>query len=271
MTTSRVFVQPLITKYLLSMRDFTLNTYRQLLSAFIDSGYKIDCFNNYLLDNSEGDKIVILRHDIDRNPNNALNMAKLENNIDINASYYFRILKESYSEEIIKEIAAMGHEIGYHYEDLSLCRGDYELAIKNFELNLRKLRKFYPVKTICMHGSPLSKWDNRLIWQKYNYRDFGIIGEPYFDIDFNEVLYLTDTGRRWNASSENIRDKVESKFDLRCKSTFDIIEKFKKNKLPNINMINIHPQRWTDSLGPWINELIWQNTKNVIKEFILAR
>jgi len=32
--------------------------------------------------------------------------------------------------------------------------------------------------------------------------------EPYFDVDFKEVLYLTDTGRRWDGDAFNIRDKV---------------------------------------------------------------
>ncbi len=36
------------------------------------------------------------------------------------------------------------------------------------------------------------------MWKRYSYRDFGIIAEPYFDVDFGEVLYLTDTGRRWD-------------------------------------------------------------------------
>ena len=252
------------------MRDFTLIIYRKLLDSFIDSGYKIDCFSNYLLGNSEGDKIVILRHDVDRRPNNALKMAKLENDFDINTSYYFRVVKESYSEEIIKEIAAMGHEIGYHYEDLSLCHGNYELAIKNFGINLVKLRRFYPVKTLCMHGSPLSKWDNRLIWQKYNYRDFGIIGDPYFDIDFNRVLYLTDTGRRWNGHSYSIRDKVESKYQYNLKSTKEIIAVLANKKLPGHIMINVHSQRWDDNMFLWIKELICQNFKNIGK-FLLQK
>jgi len=81
-------------------------------------------------------------------------------------------------------------------------------AIRDFEWNLEKLRKFYPVKTICMHGSPLSKYDNRKLWEKYDYRDYGIIDEPYFDIDFNVVFYLTDTGRRWDGDSVSVRDKV---------------------------------------------------------------
>ena len=65
------------------------------------------------------------------------------------------------------------------------------------------------VKTICMHGSPLSKWDNRDLWKKYDYRDFGIIAEPYFDVDFDEVFYLTDTGRRWDGDKVSVRDKVK--------------------------------------------------------------
>ena len=69
-------------------------------------------------------------------------------------------------------------------------------AIKSFEINLEKLRKLYPVKTICMHGSPLSKFDNRKIWDKFDYRDYGIIAEPYFDVDFDKVFYMTDKGRK---------------------------------------------------------------------------
>ena len=96
------------------MRDFTLIIYRKLLKSFIDAAYKIECFSNYMLGNSEGAKIVILRHDVDREPANALNMAKLEKSLGIKASYYFRMVKESYDDEIIKQIDEMGHEIGYH-------------------------------------------------------------------------------------------------------------------------------------------------------------
>jgi hypothetical protein len=135
-------------------------------------------------------------------------MANLENRRGIKASYYFRAVDKVYDESIIEKIVSLGHEVSYHYEDLSLCKGNYELAINNFELNLKKLRQFYPVKTICAHGSPLSKYDNKKIWEKYDYRDYGIIADPSFDIDFDEVFYITDTGRSWNNSNVSVRDKV---------------------------------------------------------------
>ena len=117
--------------------------------------------------------------------------------------------------------------------------------------------------TIYMQGSPRSKYDNKIIWSKYNYKDLGIVGEPYFDIDFNEFAYFTDTGRRWNGHKFSIRDKVKSKYNFDFKTTQDIIDNI--DKLPSKLMFTIHPERWTNQLIPWTKNLIIQNIKNVVK------
>ena len=156
-----------------------------------------------------------------------------------------------------------------------------DMGIESFKKNLDRLRRIVPVETICMHGSPLSRWDNRLLWKYYDYRDFGIEGEPYFDIDFDKVLYLTDTGRRWDGEAVSIRDKAQGaehraqstehraqSTGRRFHSTFDIIAATEENKLPDQIMLTIHPQRWNDRTIPWIKELVWQNTKNVGKRII---
>ena len=222
------------------------------------------------------------------------------------------MVPESFDEEVIKQIYDLGHEIGYHYEDVSVTaqrrkgtvaqwqKGivDEELlakiAIKNFKENLEKFRKILPVETICMHGSPLSRWDNRLLWKYYDYRDFGIVGEPYFDIDFEKVLYLTDTGRLWDGGAVAIRDKVTGKEEMmrrggneekgrfkvpealrtpslsgRLHSTFEIIAAAKGTSLPDQIMLTVHPQRWDDRLMPWIRELVWQNFKNIVKRVVV--
>jgi hypothetical protein len=214
---------------------------------------------------------VILRHDIDRSPENALKIAYLERELMISSSYYFRTVKQSYDEEVIKRIAEMGHEVGYHYEDLTVAAGDVDRAIRSFEMNLTELRKLCPVETVCMHGSPLSRWDNLMLWKKYDYRDFGIIGEPYLDVDFSQVMYLTDTGRCWNGTDVSVRDKVESKHECTMRTTFDVIEQLNHNVLPDHLMITVHPQRWATESLPWIRELVWQNTKNVMKRYFLVK
>ena len=184
------------------MYHFTLDIYKILLDRFSKKGDIFKSFENFVLHPEPCKKRIVLRHDVDRIPYNALKMAEIEHNFGIQSTYYFRIVKESYNPEIIRKIIKLGHEVGYHYEDMDLAKGNIDRAYQMFEKNLSHFREFYPVKTICMHGSPYSKWDNRKIWKKYNYKDSNIIAEPYFDVDYDKVLYITDTGRRWNNNSQ---------------------------------------------------------------------
>ena len=302
--------------------DFTLRRYVKLMEGLVKGGYQIFRFDNYLgekgLITSQNGKGLILRHDVDRLPGNALEMARLEHAMGVYGSYYFRIVLESFDPEIMREIAKMGHEVGYHYEDVDLAArilkkqkrkmerspgassanairfGEYiekdgtqeldtpnyelfSLALELFEKHLEQFRKIVPVTTICMHGSPRSKYDNRSLWEYYDYRDYGIIGEPYFDVDFTKVLYLTDTGRRWDGKKYSVRDKEkkrkEGKSFLSEKyhfhSTDDIIRAAEAGGLPDQLMITVHPQRWTDQPVLWVKEWVWQNVKNQIKRFLI--
>ncbi len=184
------------------------------------------------------------------------------------ASYYIRMVLESLQVDKLLEIKALGHEIGYHYEDMDPARGDAGKAIASFEENLAKLRKLAPIETICMHGSPLSKYDNKELWKHYDYRDYGIIGEPYFDLDYAEIFYITDTGRKWNNKDASLRDKVDSGFDIEVMDTRHFIELLLAGAMPAKIMINTHPQRWDDRIMPWVVELVGQNLKNEIKRRI---
>lgn len=239
--------------------DFTLVKYKELLNAL------------------QGYGEVMLRHDVDLKPQNSLATARSEKELGWKASYYFRAVPESWDESIILEIASLGHEIGYHYESLTTCNGDVEAAYKDFCHNLDKLRKLVPVSSICMHGSPKSKWDSRDLWKHYDYHSLGIIFEPYFDTDFSKTFYLTDTGRRWDGFKVSVRDKIPVyqdewvKKDWVYHTTDDIIDAIRENRLPKRLMITTHPQRWTDQSFSWTKELITQKAKNVVKRLLIAR
>ena len=250
--------------------DFSLRKLTRLYSTILSSNYEIITFSDYLQKNYK-DKAVILRHDVDRQVKNALKIARLEQELGIRASYYFRYRKRVFKPGIIKEISSLGHEIGYHYEVLAKTRGRLEKAIELFKKELEQFGKntAINVKTICMHGSPLSKWDNRKLWEKYSYKELELLGEPYFDIDFTRVFYITDTGRKWNSSKFNLRDKVETPFKFDFKNTDEIRDAFKNNRLPVIIMINIHPHRWQGNHFLWVKELVFQNLKNVVKVFFV--
>jgi hypothetical protein len=260
------------------MPDFTIKKYKILLSALIREGYSFQTFSGFLA--SPAPRVVILRHDVDARKSNSFRFAEIQHALGITGSYYFRIIPQSFDESIIKAMAAMGHEIGYHYETMDTmnakcnvqnikCKTEelVDMAYEEFCRNLEMFRSIVPVETICMHGSPRSRFDNKDIWKKFDYRALGIHGEPYFDIDFNEVAYLTDTGRRWNGSKVSVRDKVKSNFNFNFRSTDEIINK--ANQLPDKIMFTFHPQRWTDNPAGWAREYLEQNLKNIIKKYYL--
>ncbi len=257
--------------------DFTLVKYTELLKALKNNSYRFVTFEEYCTDKETltEQKLVILRHDVDLKAENSLATARIEQSLNIQASYYFRVIEQSNKPIVIKAIADLGHEIGYHYEDLTICKGNTILAFEHFKKKLDYFRQFYPVKTICMHGSPRSKFDGRDLWKFYDYHDFGIIGEPYFDVDFSNVFYLTDTGRRWDGFNVSVRDKVSSYQDkwirdgLVFHSTDDVIKAIANGTFPQRLMMTTHPQRWTDNGTEWFMELVGQCIKNKVKRVLV--
>jgi hypothetical protein len=254
------------------MRDFTVQAYKKLLESLQCKDFLFQTFSEFLV--SPKPRSIVLRHDVDKLPGNSLIIAKHEQSMGIRGTYYFRALPCSWNEVIIKQIYAMGHEIGYHYESLTTCNGNFEKAFNDFQMNLEKFRLLVPVTSICMHGSPRSKWNNKDLWKKYDYKTLDIIGETYLDTDFSKVLYLTDTGRRWDGFYVSVRDKIAElqehwiKDGLVFHSTKDLIRAAETGKLPNKLMITLHPQRWNDNFVQWLSELISQRIKNVAKKLI---
>jgi len=261
--------------------DFTIKKYKQLLKALKEAEYEFQTFEQYL--DSPAKKVIILRHDVDAKNKNSLEFAKIQSKLGINASYYFRMVPNSFDKDIIQQMVGLGHEIGYHYEDMDFAKKEvggkpkevdlYDRAFAIFTKNLETIKELYPVRTICMHGSPLSKFDNKALWKKYDYKKLGIIGEPYYDINFDEVFYITDTGRRWDGDKVSVRDKVgKNRFsNLSFHSTEDLIKAINKGDYPEKVMMTFHPQRWTDSPFAWVKEFILQNTKNMIKGILIKR
>ena len=274
--------------------DFTTEKITQLYKALLQQGFSFFTFKEYL-ENKTPSKYIILRHDVEQKYAIALKFAQIQHSLGIKGTYYFRILPECFKPEVVRKIAELGHEVGYHYDDLAQCKGDYGKAIARFEKNLNTLRSIAPVATICMDGSPLSKYDNKDLWNvtpspslslpqspppslppspPRPYHAYNLLGEPYFDLDFNKVFYLTDTGRRWDGWKVSVRDKVPQqeqwiKQGLVFHTTEDIIKAATKGQLPDKIMFTFHPQRWNDCFLPWMKELFLQRVKNVVKRVLL--
>ncbi len=327
--------------------DFTFVNLKILLQTLQSKGFFFYGLSEYVIKENIQEPYIILRHDVEARYKNALQFARIQNELGIKGTYYFRLLhKTNTHAEIIQKIAELGLEIGYHYDDLSFCKGDPQKAIQRFESNLNWLRQIAPVETICMEGAPFSKYDNRDLWSvlrdewrevrnerkeirdenvrgeereklityhsslnsQEGYYKYGIIAEPYFDLDFSKLTYFTDTGRRWDGKYA-VRDKVtkgrsdqekERRSDgetkrqrdremkgkdkdktntkslshsvsksKEYKTTGEIIKAIQNDTFPQKAMMTFHPQRWHDKPLPWLNELIFQNIKNQAKKVLL--
>ncbi|WP_440945516.1 polysaccharide deacetylase family protein [Methanosarcina sp. T3] len=228
-------------------RDFTSHKFLRLCEA-ISSNYPTITMAEYM-EKEHPECFVLMRHDIDRMPERALVTARIEHELGIKSTYYFRTVKNVLKPEIIKQIKSMGHEIGYHYETLSEAKGDHKKALALFQSNLEKLREMCEIKTICMHGKPLSKHDNRELWKNYDFRDFGVTGEAYLSVK-DDLNYFSDTGRTWGHRN-SIRDCIPGKTErVFAETTDELIELIEKKELNNFYIL-VHPERWPSSLLGW--------------------
>lgn len=245
--------------------DFTYSKYRELLKAIVKKDYKIYKVCDWIKYNPETG--ILLRHDVDRYPKNSLRTSQIETELGIQSTYYFRSCSCSYNPDIIKEISKGGHEIGYHYEDLSIAKGDDDKAIILFQENLNRLRNIVKVETISMHGRPMSKFDNRDIWKKFDFRQFEIKGEAYLTINYNNTYYFSDTGRTWSSDGINIRDKVKTNVNASISNTESLIKFINNNKSSKIAILT-HPERWNDDNYLWLKYYLRDAISNNAKRFV---
>jgi len=254
----------------MAARDWTLKKYHELLSAIQETGYKTETIQEYLT--SPSSSSIILRHDVDRFPKNALKMAKLEHNNNIKSTYYFRMTSNVFRPHIIKELSNLGHEIGYHYEVLSKESGDIGRSTKLFKEELMKLRRLAPIHTAAAHGSPLSEWNNQDIWNHLAPSDFNLVGEAYKDIDYENILYFTDTGRAWDSSTTNLRDRTQKSGGqhVHVHTTDELISLVCTKKYANM-CIQTHPERWNYNTSTWIRSATLDFATNLAKRAIQIR
>jgi len=107
--------------------DFTLTKFRSLCTH-VAQHYPTLTLAEYFQGKDMPPRFAMMRHDIDRKPENALFTARVEAESGIRATYYFRRYGSAFRPEIMREIEGKGHEVGYHYEVLGKAKGQLRQA-----------------------------------------------------------------------------------------------------------------------------------------------
>lgn len=99
--------------------------------------------------------VILLRFDVERDLKHHADIAKLLYQLNVVGTFYFHTRKECYNAEILKKIEGFGHEIGYHYECLDRCQGDFSKARDLFLNEVALFRRDgFKLSTVCAHGEP---------------------------------------------------------------------------------------------------------------------
>lgn len=191
-----------------------IGLYESLLRDALDNGYKILSLREFLSDHeSDNTKrnypVLVLRHDIDSDIATAKRMAEIEASLKIKSSYYFRLVTAD--RRAMNYIGSFGHEIGYHYEEISTLikqKGitthqeldeKISFAETDFHANYKWMQdKFAGLsKIVAAHGDFMNRKfgvsNDFLLTNNSLRRRIGIVAEAY-DMDVMNMfdVYISD-------------------------------------------------------------------------------
>ncbi|WGS66037.1 polysaccharide deacetylase family protein [Marinitoga aeolica] len=195
--------------------------YEKILKLALKNNYNVLSLKEYYnnIEKYKDKKVLLLRHDVDHSPHDALVMFNIEKKYNIKSTYYFRWVTSQ--EEIIKEIKDAGFEVGLHYETLSsyikannlkdintehilICKNILEKEIEEFTL------LFGGLNSICSHGAienRLFKVPNTILVDKTIREKYGIF-EAY-DLKEKFDVYISDndfTINPWKYNTDPITE-----------------------------------------------------------------
>ena len=180
---------------------FTYEAYKKLLSSLKEHGYKTASYENW----QEKERCVILRHDIDNDIAKALELAKVERDAGVCSTWFVLVTSDFYnvfsakSGALLREIAACGHEIGLHFDEVrypEIRTPEDARALIMKEAALLEQATGVRVKTVSMHRP------SRMMLEA----DLEISGmiNSYGQTFFQDFKYLSDSRRRWREPVEEI-------------------------------------------------------------------
>jgi len=226
--------------------------YRQLLGTALGQGYTLLSLESWLAHPEIGERsqVMILRHDVDQHPGSALRMARIENELGVHSTWYFRW--RTAQPRVIEAIRDRGHEVGLHYETLTrelLARGlraaDAPALIDEARLLLREelamfAERYGPTRSTCPHGDTrMPGVHNGVLLRGEKLADYGVRWESNADVGRRPLeVWLTDRSSAEGGWKDGM-DPVDLMIDRRS---------------PILAVV--HPNNWVSGLGLWVDRIL---------------
>jgi hypothetical protein len=191
--------------------------YKEVLLHAIRNGYKITTVIDFWLNKEhyKSNKIIILRHDVDRDLPIAFKMFETEKSLSTRATYYFRW--HTSNSKIINQITKCGWEVGLHYETLANYAIEHKIrrreeitstviedCRKILKEEIRKFKEsFGEIYTVSAHGAAKNRTlgvSNRMLLEGEDLSEYGIVAKAYGE-EWREWVDIgvVDTGNTWRS------------------------------------------------------------------------
>jgi hypothetical protein len=187
--------------------EFTYSAYIQLLRLIIENGYTFTDYHHF----NEAENPCILRHDIDFDVEKALELARHEAAglpdhtiqstyfVLLNTDFYNVFSKTVYA--MLKEIIALGHTIGLHFDETKYFYSDVfpkDLIVQSIQKETQLLEQIIeqPVRAVSMHRPSKTTMEADIVIP-------GVVNS-YSQLFFREFKYISDSRHAWREDAEGI-------------------------------------------------------------------
>lgn len=202
------------------IEDFTIGKYKEFLTDARKS-FTFASFDNIPSD----ERHILLRHDLDLSVSTGLEVATVEHEFGVSATYFillhspFYNLLEYRNFNMIKEILSLGHKIGLHFDSHFYNISNEDELNDKISLEKKFLNELFgiDIKVFSFHLTNAFTMQCR----KFNY---GGLINVYADLFQTQYEYCSDSYGVW-----------------RYKRLFDVVRETKSRGLH----ILTHPEWWT--------------------------
>jgi hypothetical protein len=224
--------------------------YRTLLRLATAEGYEIVPLEQWL-DDDRGERVLIVRHDVDQCPSSALRMLEVERELGVRSTWYFRWRTARL--RVVRAVLEAGGGVGLHYETLSRIVIDERAAGRTtvpeqlIDPARRTLKReltafsvlFGPSRSACAHGDTrVPGVNNAVLLRDRDPHEYGIEFDANASMRSHDLaVWLTDRSR----AEGSWRDGLDA---------VTILESHASPVL-----LLTHPNNWISGPGLWWDRL----------------
>lgn len=192
--------------------EFTFEWYGEFLDVLVDQGYDSVGFEGAPEGELEAGALLV-RHDVDLSPRNALRIGQLEADRGITSTYFFLVSNPLYNvfdascRAVMQELDSLGHTIGVHFSTHQYWQSrppDRSLVDRvTGERTALETVVGSIADAISFHCPPEWTLDTRFEGLVSTY-------EPRY---FSEIGYIADSGQRWRREPP-LRDRLPDRLQV---------------------------------------------------------